>query len=344
MKQILDFFEQARRDLWSGRVILISTQGSASIEVSEGQVIYAHRAIDRSLQRWKRYPWLNVQMPDSWMPGSWPELMLELLKTNPDQQLRLQKLFLVDRREVFLRCFFWSNIEIRKQDDRVFLPDPDQLPFYTPMELGELIEEAKRRLQAWPALKSQMGSSKRVFVSSIQNSNLPDLIEESLSEAKVQGNPLPFSVDELELLRLCDGHHSVLDLVQMLPYGEYLTIEMILSLQERGALRSKERLAEEGSVVHTLALSVNDVLNAVVTTLSALVLTIGLHFVFSQKITAPCDSRAVQQALEIYRSRFQYYPLTLNELPKSLAIPADLFSYSLMNPVTYELSCRSERR
>lgn len=354
MDDLFELMKKLEAESWSGEIQITSTEGNANIVLQEGSFLYAYRPFDRAAERLEKLKW--VQLPPEKILSkirSWEDFVKQILNANPENYDALIRYLKTDRFEIFFRIFFWTNLEAFPRAFPVKISDQPELAFYRPKELSNLLREAQTRLKEWPNIQSRMGSSKRFFISQVPSTDSsirhlhPDAIDLALSEfAEEMGigaaNQSSFSDEELEIIRLCDGRHSVQDIIRMSPDGEFLTLRRMIDLWDRGIilpndeLRSGRKTSKYGS---KSSLGWKDIYAA------ALIFTLSgiLFFSYSSlQIETPRQKAPTEiyQALSIYRAKEGRYPLTLNEL-NSLAIielrkPSN-YNYRLENLTRYTL-------
>ncbi len=334
---------------WSGEVEVTSTEGSALILIHQGHFLWAHRSIDRSIERFSRIGWIELP-PDEVLRSSrtWEELVRALVRSNQPEYHRLVRYLKTERLEIFYRIFFWSNVEIKTRPFTFELPDPVEFGFYTRKRISSQIKEAEKRIQEWPRFQQLIGSSKRIFLRQIEvpapEKEDGDAIDQALGEdenSEILLGGQAYTPEELELIRLCDGTHNVQDLIRISSFGEFLTIRRLIHLWDLGAIAPKD---EEATVYRKAkAKRVWSLKAAVHAFFLFLLITAGCFFgVQLQTKATPsfASSTALQQRLEIFRRKEGRYPLNLQEL--SVERPLDptylrQFQYKLIHPLHYEL-------
>ncbi|MBN8554512.1 MAG: hypothetical protein J0L93_03630 [Deltaproteobacteria bacterium] len=352
MKIAFDFFKKVEKERWSGEVDITSSQGHACLLIKDGQLIWAHRPLDRAIERLEKVEWMHLP-PSEVLTSirSFETLVKEVIAANPDQYARVVKYLKLERLEIFFRIFFWSNVELNPRTFSVEGPDPVEFGFYTPKRFETLINEAQKRLHEWPVIQEKMGSSKRVFVSQVdlpkKDSSHIDVIDQSLmqfDESKARPHHLPFSGEEIDLLRSCDGRNTVEDLIRKFPEGEFLILRRLLELWRKGAIAPKD--AEElvaprqSNAMHFSARHLFGFVWAVALTSAFLT----LHF----WITPPdMPLKAVPvnviQAIEIFRELNGHYPLSLLEIQNLRPLSSqetEALVYTLEHPEVYEIKVK----
>jgi hypothetical protein len=349
MSSLQDLFEKLRRDSFSGEVDITSSQGHATILLHQGKFVWAHRTLDRAYERLQKVSWLQMPEPPF---RNWPEFVIALLEVNPDNYARAVRLFQMDRLELFFRIFFWTNLEMKaKSFDTAPLLAPSELGFYTPRDFEPLLLEARKRVEEWPSMKQKMGSSRRIFMSQIEPSALQvDYSTESPGSISQSGGGLsqtPFTPEEIELLKHCDGRNTVQDLVRTLPEGEFLIVRRLLELWQKGAVRPKD---DEDSVVSVHARTGEITARDILASLWVAFVFGVAFFSISRLIGIEPPPRGIPQeipqALNAFRKMEGHFPLTLSELPSKLFLSKDRlrsYDYSLSDPTHYEIKVRSAR-
>lgn len=356
MSVLFEFFERLDREKWSGEVHITSSQGHAYLLFKEGQLIWSHRPLDRAIERMRKIEWLHLP-PEEILAStkSWESLVRDLISTNQDQYSRLIRFFKTERVEIFFRVFFWSNVELIPRTFEVTLPDPVTFGFYRPRKLSLLLEEAKHRLKEWPVIQERMGSSKRVFVSSI---TLPELdarqideIDRALMNADEGASPqaalkgLPYSPEEIELLRLCDGTANVQEIIKASLDGEYLVLRRLMNLWNKGAIRPKdEEHSEQRHIAPvTSTLSNHRWYDSIWVALWIAVLSLTLSILQGLSPSVVVVPTSLTQAIEVFRFKHGHYPLSLEELaaePSLRELPIQAFHYALLRSDEYEITLK----
>ena len=341
----MDFFKKLDREKWSGEVSISSSQGNLSLMIFEGQLIWAHRPLQRAIERISKISWIEMP-PESILASckSWEDFVRILLHANQERHAQLVRHLKTDRLELFFRMFFWSNVEMKARAASIERPDPVELGFFNPRSLKTLLKEADRRAKEWPEIQKHIGSSKRTFVNLVQipssQKELRDLIDEAFEEGEDSVSAgLPYSPEELELLRLCDGTNSVQDLVRISLDGEFLTLRRLMNLWEKGAVAPKD---DENSMPlrenSSEGFKFKDLLRISSLSFAFFIILTIIHSM-PPRIPAP-SSVALQQAIEIFRRTKGRYPLGLAELRSVSAFhnsSFDAFEYRLLSPTDYEL-------
>lgn len=351
MSSVFDLFDTLNDEKFSGEVEVTASQGHAIILMKDGKFVWAHRTLDRAFERFQKVSWL--QMPSSAEIGNtktWRDFVIALLEANPDNYNRLIRLLKMDRFEVFYRLFFWSNLEmIQRSVDVESLLSPPQLSFYSIREFDPLVAEARKRVTDWPEMKTRMGSSRRIFMSQVEPSSLKVEFETSDEPSpSINMNTdlpqVPFTSEEIEVLRHCDGRNTVQDLVRTLPDGEFLIVKRLLDLWKKGAVRPKD---DEESVVSIHARS-NDIGPRDLIACGSLAFLVSLFFYLMAQLFPPTPPSAVHpeisQALTIYRRTEGHYPANLSEIPRRIYFyrtSLKNFDYFLNDPTHFEVKVHS---
>lgn len=347
MSSLFDLLAKMEAEKWSGELGVSSSQGNATILIREGQFLWAHRPLDRAIEKISKFSWVQLP-PDAVLrhSKSWEDLVRILLHANPDNYNRLVRFLKTDRLELFFRIFFWSNMELSPRAFAVQPPDPVELGFYSTRKISTLLKEAKRRIEEWPQIQTAVGSSKRLFICQVdlppQNPAARDVIDEAFLEKEdTLSSGLPYTFEEIEILRSCDGTKTVQDLVRDSTDGEFLTLRRLMNLWEKGAVVAKD---EENFLSHSRIKSKGIPFKE---TFAALIVCIALSaaFLLIHSLKTELGSHAqntvpLQQALEIFKLQNDRYPLTLTELETVLRLPQsykDSFRYELTHPLEYKL-------
>ncbi|MDB5037816.1 MAG: hypothetical protein JWQ35_1344 [Bacteriovoracaceae bacterium] len=357
MKTVFELFDGLEKEGFSGEVDVTASQGHATVYIKEGRFVWAHRPLDRAIERFQKISWMK--MPDSEAllnARSWHSFVGLLLAENQEQYGRVVSLLKVDRLEVFFRIFFWTNLEIIPRGGDLAPLDATELGFYSVRKFDRLLTEAKKRVEEWPKMKTRMGSSRRIFISQVETSSLQvnfDLVEESFDQIADGVSPkivlphVPFSSEEVEILKICDGRNTVQDLIRILPDGEFLIVRRLLELWRKGAIRPKDD--EESLVsIHTRSGDIGG--RDIFASIWMIILISLCFFTFSElsRPDAPSNMpQEITQAVEIYRKLEGHYPLTLSDLPKNLINPKRAgqdFEYSLSDPLRYEIKAKTRSR
>jgi hypothetical protein len=349
MNEFASLLSKLESEKWSGEVEVTSTEGSAVILIHQGYFLWAHRSLDRSIERFSRIGWIELP-PDGVLKSSrtWEELVRALVRSNQAEYHRLVRYLKTERLEIFYRIFFWSNVEIKTRSFLFELPDPVEFGFYTRKRIANQIKEAEKRIQEWPRFQKLIGSSKRIFLRQIEvptsEEKSADAIDQALGEDEVSEVLLggqSYTPEEMELIRLCDGTHNVQDLIRISSFGEFLTIRRVIHLWDLGAIAPKDeeatvyRRAKSKSVWSLKAALFAAFFLALIT--SACFVGVRLQMKATPLFAPPT---ALQQRLEIFRRHEGRYPLNLQEL--SVEHPLDSvylnqFQYKLLHPLHYEL-------
>ena len=355
MNTLLNYFQELANKNWSGEIDVMASQGNATILMRDGEFILAYRPIGRSFEKFQKIEWLKtppqneLEKLDNWM------VFIEvLLEGNEDKSIQLANFLKIDRMELFYRMFLWSNIEIASREFKVGPLGSTKLSFYTPKNLNSMLDEAKRRLDNWPQFQERLDSSNRIFVSKINFG--PKLVQElesmdtesfrSEDSTEFEGRhpipTLPYTLEEIELLRECDGRNTVQDLIRRSEHGEYQTIKRLISLWNKKAISPKdEEDAYAESTPLAAKLSVKDV-----GILIFMIMLISSFFVLTDILNphSAAHHRAavtVTRGLESFRTSEGTYPLTLNVLVRrGLISKIDItnLEYSLIHASRYKLS------
>jgi hypothetical protein len=355
MKAAFDFFNRLVVEKWSGEIDVTSSQGHATLLIKEGSLIWAHRPLDRAIERIEKLHW--IKLPPSEVLGSirsWEGIVKEILRLNSDQYPRLTKYLKTDRLELFFRIFFWTNVELNPRTFSFDGPDPVEFGFYSPKRLDILIKEAQHRLKEWPTIQDKMGSSKRVFISrvDIPESQLEelDIVDQSLMQfegRKTHASAIskfPFSEEEMELLRDCNGRNTVEDLIRKSADGEFLTLRRLLALWKKSAIAPKDAVELSSRKTKFFRFSIVE-MGALLWTMA---MTLGLLWAYSwcapQKPIPQSIPASVSQAIEIFHELNGHYPLSLLEIHDIRPLkPEEIqsFVYTLHHPQAYELKLKT---
>ncbi|TVQ81064.1 MAG: hypothetical protein EA369_00725 [Bradymonadales bacterium] len=349
MTDLFHFFSKLEQDRWSGEVQVTASEGNAFLVFLEGEFLYAYRPLDRAVEKLQEVRWLRMP-PEQVTQGavSWEAIVLQLLRENREKEAKLVRHLKSDRYEIFFRIFFWTNVDlIPIPDDSAFSPSLE-LSFYSPRSISRLLNEAKARLEEWPKIQKRIGSSHRVFACRVPSSELEkeenrqkDAVDQALERFSdtagivLQGDAR-FSDEQIELLRLCDGHNNVQDIIRKSYSGEFLTLRRLIELWDQGAVGPRD---EDSSRSHgsKSPLSFKELKAGFL--VCVFVAAVSGFFFWSQP-TPQVDLAPVQSALEIYRGVHGRYPLTLQELQLSRVIAGQSFdglAYRLVSLDRYEL-------
>ncbi len=345
MNSPFEFFKSIEDNKWTGEVEVTSSQGHATLLIKEGKFLWAHRPLDRAVERLSKISW--IQIPDEnalQLARTWEALVGQLLAANQDQYGRLVEFLKTDRLEIFFRVFFWTNVEfIPRSFDGIAL-NITALGFYTLRPFGPLLAEAQKRVEDWPVMKQKMGSSKRIFISLVDPTILKEKNEKEIKEAERTSNV--FSFDEIELIKLCDGRNSVQDLIRYLPDGEFLIVRRVLDLWRKGAIRPKD---DEQSSISLHARSPDfdwkDLWGAGILAIITSLLWGLLAINKPGPVAKEMPPQELLQALSIHKSQYGHYPLTLSELSSSvLPYPQMIqdFDYAVLSPTEFRLTAKSK--
>lgn len=351
MSNLIDIFKKMENERWSGEVQIEASEGVATVVIQKGKFFYAHRPLDRAIEKISTISWVKAIPPElvSSIRG-WDELVRVLMKENKENTDRLVTYLRTDRFELFFRCFFWTNVELKSVEYKLDQNQLDSLNFYPLMSLGKVTQEAQSRKIEWPRIQKQIGSSKRVFVSRVSSNETgpivsvsADEIDRALSDFETTSGRTtglqvgPYSVQEAELIRLCDGSHNVQDLVRLSDDGEFLTLRRLLDLWDRGLISPKEEdpdildEPESENIQFVTELKASVLLLLVCFSL-LLPLMLAQEFAPTPSVHIP---EALSQSLEVYRSRFGRYPITLQELENENVITGKMdysaYRYELVN-------------
>jgi len=348
MRSLFEFFKQLEIEAWSGEVQVTSSQGNALILLSKGQLVWAHRPIDRAVERLHRMNWVKLPPREVLKDISqWDELVRILLQKNSGRYQAIVRYLTIERLEVFYRVFFWSNVEVFPHSREVFAPSEAELGFYQLRPLTPLLKEAKARLEEWPEIQRRIGSSKRIFLCQVElpeePKSKPDAVETALEEGPGAGLPAnsPFSEEQLQLLRQCNGRNTVHDIVQRSPDGEFLVLRRLAQLWEKGFIAPKD----DDGVVRVIysnvpLISIKDFIGMIVVVCASVFLLGAFHFLIPRQSVAKSIPQNLMQALDIYRRIHDRYPLTLRELEEEGFISQEAskdYYYKLTNPRKYKL-------
>ncbi len=359
MKVLIDFFSKLEKESWSGEVDVTSSQGHATIVIKEGQFLMAHRPLDRIIERFEKIPWMKMPPRERLQHfKSWEGLLSEVIASNQESYLRMIQHVKLDRLELFYRIFFWTNVEMTPRAYDVQMPDPTTYGFLSLKRISNLLKEAKRRLEEWPKIQEKIGSSRRIFISQVQ---LPpqslkemDEIDRSIEEFKdkttsgLSLRSLPYTLEQMEILKLCDGRNSVQDIIRASVDGEFLTLRRMVDLWRSGAIRPKDdEIADTAFKVSWPMFRFRDFIWA--TSIAGIAFSLALLTKNSvpQTVDRPHAWEVTQmhQALNLYRKSHGSYPLSLTEVAKSKVVTSpmrwDVFRYALIQPQIYELREKS---
>lgn len=349
---VFEYFEKIASTAWSGEVEVTSSQGHAHLLIQNGQLIWAHRPLDHALERFKKIPWLELPENEVLSQAkSWDQLVQTVISHNTEQSAALLKHLKTDRLEVFFRLFFWNNIEMKPRPFQVQSPEEMDLGFYSLKSLESLIAEAKRRLHEWPSIKERVGSSRRIFISQVELPDMEpkelDIIDKSLLQFEAGSSisdrsSMPFSKEEVEVIRLCDGRHSVQDIIRLTLDGEFLILRRVLALWDKGAIRPKDNedsRSEKSTPQIVKRMKIHDLMGTILSAAAVIVLFMALQHVSSP--LPPMDSsETLQTALNIYHVKNGRYPVTLTELLATDLIheqTIEQWDYTLVHSHLYEL-------
>lgn len=350
MNSLYDFFTKVEHSRWSGEVQVMASEGKATVIIQEGQFLYAYRPFDRALERLQKWEDFNTP-PEEVLEScrSWEDFVKAINLANSKNLDTLVKHLKTERLELFFRIFFWSNIELLPNSADIKLENSPELSFYTPKRLSNLLQEAQTREEEWPRIQERIKSSKRVFMSTIplsetsETGSSRDPIDEALAGAELE-DPPNYSLEEMEIIRLCNGRNRIQDIVHQSIDGEFLVLRRIIDLWDRGVILPKD---EEASVKHTTdqrpALSRHDFKVAF---LSLLFLGAIYAFYATQSPPTPTQQAGIyelNEALEVYWAENARYPATLGELESlgtlsSFELIETRYRYSLINNRRYRLS------
>ncbi len=201
MSSLLEVLKQFESEKWSGEITVTSSQGNCELLIYQGALLWAHRPLDRAIERISKFNWIQLP-PEASLRGvrTWEDFVRLLLHSNHDSYQQLVRFLKTDRFEIFFRMFFWSNVEMTPRPFAVSPPDQAELGFYAPRGLNTLLKEARRRIDEWPKIQKQIGSSKRIFVCTVEipaENNAPlDAIDEafigkSVGTSRARWRPAP---------------------------------------------------------------------------------------------------------------------------------------------------------
>lgn len=208
------------------------------------------------------------------------------------------------------------------------------------------MDEVDDRLENWPKIQEKIGSGKRTFIALI---NIPDDYDEETKDEidftleKFSGSKLPrsvpFSSEEIQIIRACDGSNSVQDIVRQMPDGEFLTLRRIVALWEKAAITPKD---ERNQIANRTQTKFDKV--ELMKTVALLGLTIGLFLLASLVEPNPTPETRppahIVQSLEIYRHVYGRYPITLTEMENKGWIDAQMarkLNYRIEGSIRYSL-------
>lgn len=352
MSVLFEFFEKIDRDKWSGEVHVTSSQGHAYLLFKGGSLVWAHRPLDRAIERFQKIEWLKLP-PLEILNNlrSWEALVRDLLNANHEQYGRLVRFLKTDRLEIFFRVFFWSNIELLPRGFDVQLPDPVQFGFYTQKRMAPLLEEARKRLREWPTIQDRMGNSKRVFVSTVEIPELSDrqldavdrallkLDDDGMGSQDASLQSLPYSLEEIEILKLCNGSMNVQEIIKQSLEGEFLVLRRMMHLWAKGALRPKDEQVLERKE-QAFSTGARDWMYGVWVVFWVLALSMILSILEGISPPVGLVPTSLTQAIEVFRVKRGHYPLSLEELsnePALSGIPTDAYVYTLVQSDEYKI-------
>lgn len=331
MKSLVDLFKKLEAEEWSGEVLVTSVEGNATLVIKSGKLLFAHRPIDRALERLERISWVEAP-PSSVVLNckDWQEFVSATISANEKNYERIVEYLKRDRLELFYRIFFWTNVEVVPRAYSVELADMPELHFYDPRGLDRLVREALSRQEEWPGIQRRLGSGKRVFIVNSKNESLDEpsseldeidlVLKDFESKHRASSSSVPFSgsSEDAELLKLCNGRNTVQDIVRLSEEGEFLTLKRILRLWEQGSILPKE---EDSAMISSQAQNSKQIAKeakAVSFWGFILLLALGLNYLSSARYQAePFSQHNLESALEVYRGLSGRYPLTLNELDQA---------------------------
>jgi hypothetical protein len=155
---------------------------------------------------------------------------------------------------------------------------------------------------------------------------------------------LPYSPEEIELLRLCDGTTNVQEMIRKSLDGEYLVLRRLMNLWTKGAIRPKdeERLEKEEGV-HRLSLGGLDWLNGIWVIIWVAALGIILSVLEGLSPPVMIVPTTLTQAVEVFRHKQGHYPLSLEELasePALHGLPIRQYDYTLVRSDEYRITIK----
>ena len=352
MKDLIALLTKMETEKWSGEIEVNSTEGSAFVVLHEGMFLWAHRSIDRSIERFSKITWIDMPPHDVLkLCKTWEELVQALIRSNQQSYHRLVRFLKTERLEIFFRIFFWSNIEIVPRAYVFELPDQVEFGFYTKRKISTQIKEAQRRIQEWPTFQNLIGSSRRIFIRQIElpqsEPSAKDAIDKALSDdenSQIQIGAQTFSPEEIEIIRACDGTNNVQDLIRKCGVGEFLTIRRIIALWERQIIGPKDEESSQHRRIKTHnQWTWKSALSALLLIISGTGLSLAGSQLRERASRSYASPVALQQSLEIFRKREGRYPLNLQELSVDTSLDnlyLKQFQYKLLHPLHYELMVR----
>lgn len=359
MSTMFQFYERLEKENWSGEVEVTSSQGNAIILIREGKLLYAHRPLQRAIERFEAIHWIQLPPPEA-LGGTktWEEFIVRLTKVNQDKYQRLSRYLKTDRLELFFRTFFWENIELFPRPYEVPPLDPLHFSFYTPRNLSKLIKESQHRIAEWPLIQKKVGSSKRVFITLISlPSTTPtekpaevDAVDEALIDFggefpdNFEESRLPYPPEQIELIKLCDGRNTVEDVIRLSQDGEYLTLRRLIDLWENGVIYPRDLQDQVFNKKTPQLFKWSQIPNLIFLSGVMGLLFAGFSYLSPPPSGSAVVSQSVVQSIEIYRHQNGRYPITLLELVKEGRITPQSFQqhdYKLVNPFEYELRIKS---
>lgn len=356
MKVLFEVFEKLAKDKWSGEVQVSSSQGNAFVVLRKGEFVYAYRPFDRSIERFQKIDWIDIPAEARIEKSkTWEDVIRILLLANETRRERLIQYLKTERFELFFRIFFWTNVELFPRNFDVDDETPE-LSFYTPKSMIKLLSEARMRLEEWPKIQKRISSSKRIFVSRLAvgkqtgTHKKPDVIDQALLDfdPKLENADALslFSEGDQQILSLCDGRHSVQDIVRQSADGEYLVLRRLIELWDKDLIAPKELADDAGLHFYSKPRKMSPWRES----FQIFVLMLGLAALFSSfhpwsatRHWNDAQLSPLRSALEVYRAREGVYPSRLQSLADEAWIQSrfwDEVEYELISPRAYFLRLR----
>lgn len=355
MSELGDYFLKLEQEKWSGEVQVSSSEGNAFVILDRGQFIYAHRPIDRAVDRLSKLK--SLKLPPAEIISSshtWEDFVKHLLSLNIQDADKLTQFLKSDRLELFFRMFFWRNVELTARAFDVNSSSSPTLSFYSKRELQKLVNEALSRIEEWPLIQKRIGSGRRIFVSRVARSDprahrwsARDAIDSAISEFEggTQSSPLKdFSESQSDILNLCNGANSVQEIVRLSADGEFLTLRRMIDLWDKGLIAPKEEEGSASTQDIKILRSWNDA-KATLVSISLLCLTLFFFKFAVLPRAAPQVSAELLSALEIYRAEKGRYPVSLQELQATGLFSSQktaILEYQLIHLTQYQIRVKKD--